>query len=555
MDEACPKLRPYDGWWYKSVPEVQASSKSKEGEKLVTATWVPFTALDNDRLERGLIDKGFREFPGEAVVHDEFGQRMCKVSYEKMTISPLYWEGFVAPVRRAIWIQMKCTDDAQGGVPVPPEWDLIIEAAYQETLPWINLRAADSTVEKIVALTGALSKYVLVFRLCDPDHATLTTKKCLEEGPLLFDKDESFRLIRGYVPYHITVIRAVCEADIDQGGTSKSKTSSAKPILLPSPFEPTLLETIIPPNDLIFSVHGIGQKFAGRLGTNFINDCELLRGGLCEAVAQRGGNVESLLLLPVNWRTDLKMGIKSYFADDQAEAQELEAEESFEELVKRITLENIPAVRDVASDVGLDILLYMTPAYFKRIIRKALSEIHRQYAIFLRSYGEGARTTRISFIGHSLGAAIVADLISFIPKDNNQHSWRCPAQATIENLGFPVDKFFALGSPLSMFFLLKQLKPKSCMDNIHEIYLERCSIEDGRAGEQYPSIPDPEDDSELRPKNVVFACKELYNIFHPCDPIAYRIEPLIVPPKDMELFKLPVKLPYNKVLLLLHTWL
>lgn len=576
------KLRSYDGWWWRAaaVPAVD----SKTGEPGPIEAWVALGVADNDRLERGLADPSLCEFPEGTVVHDTNGQRMCLVDYANMEMRPLYWSGPGLPVRRCIWMEMKSlTEDLEGGAPVASDWDAALEAAYQANAEWLAQDPAGKVVEKIVALPEPLAALALILRQGEPHGAKLIAARKLDRptGLLpsgIFERDCTIRLIRGYIPYHIAVMGAIQMAQSGKssrssgGSKSPPAPSGIKPMVLPSPFElPLPEEEISPPKELVFAVHGIGQKFAGRLGGNFIYDCECLRTRMCQAVTLRGGKLEDITLLPVNWRSGLKMGIQSWFPGGQRKS-----EESFEELVARITLDNIPAVRDVASDVGLDILLYMTPGYFRRIIESALCEIRRQYQIFLRANGPRASDTKVSFIGHSLGSAIVSDLLSFIAEDESDCALAKSAMAVFRNLGFSVDRFFAIGSPLPMFFLLKQLRPKGCLPNVHAMY-KQCTAgqlavpgaEEGGDNEFYPSLPEPSSSRELKPRDVYFACREMYNIFHPYDPrkttlapylitnhttvpddsstiVAYRMEPLVVPPEEMLRFTKPVLLPYCK---------
>lgn len=97
---------------------------------------------------------------------------------------------------------------------------------------------------------------------------------------------------------------------------------------------------------------------------------------------------------------------------------------------------------------------------------------------------------------------------------------------------------------MPIFFLLKQLKPYSCIGASHDkVLLERHS---GRSS--YPSTAQVKSSEVevLKPRHLIFACNELYNVFHPCDPIAYRMEPLVLNPVEMKRFSLPVKIPYHK---------
>ncbi|XP_057503098.1 phospholipase SGR2 isoform X1 [Actinidia eriantha] len=84
-------------------------------------------------------------------------------------------------------------------------------------------------------------------------------------------------------------------------------------------------------------------------------------------------------------------------------------------------------------------------------------------------------------------------------------------------LEFEVDTFFAVGSPLGVFLALRN---------------SRIGIGKGQDYWEEENI------SEEMP-----ACRQMFNIFHPFDPVAYRIEPLIC--KEC-ISKRPVIIPYHK---------
>ncbi|KAK8681498.1 hypothetical protein V6N13_053900 [Hibiscus sabdariffa] len=84
-------------------------------------------------------------------------------------------------------------------------------------------------------------------------------------------------------------------------------------------------------------------------------------------------------------------------------------------------------------------------------------------------------------------------------------------------LEFKVDTFFAVGSPLGVFLALRNIR-----------------IGLGKGQEYW----DEENVSEEMP-----ACHQMFNIFHPFDPVAYRVEPLVC--KEY-ITKRPVIIPYHK---------
>ncbi|KAJ4964881.1 hypothetical protein NE237_016730 [Protea cynaroides] len=84
-------------------------------------------------------------------------------------------------------------------------------------------------------------------------------------------------------------------------------------------------------------------------------------------------------------------------------------------------------------------------------------------------------------------------------------------------LEFKVDTFFAVGSPLGVFLALRNI---------------RIGIGKGKEYWQDGSICEE-----------VPACRQMFNIFHPFDPVAYRVEPLVC--KEY-ISKRPVIIPYHK---------
>ncbi|XP_068647441.1 phospholipase SGR2 [Aristolochia californica] len=84
-------------------------------------------------------------------------------------------------------------------------------------------------------------------------------------------------------------------------------------------------------------------------------------------------------------------------------------------------------------------------------------------------------------------------------------------------LEFKVDTFFAVGSPLGVFLALRNIR-----------------IGIGRGQEYW---------KDEKIKEEMPACCRMFNIFHPFDPVAYRLEPLV---SEEYISKRPVIIPYHK---------
>ena len=87
----------------------------------------------------------------------------------------------------------------------------------------------------------------------------------------------------------------------------------------------------------------------------------------------------------------------------------------------RRTLNTIPALRSIANDVVLDVLLYLTPNYCYDVLRSVTDQIFSVYGLFNKTFPDFAsRGGKFSLIGHSLGSVICWDLLSL--KKNSMHN-------------------------------------------------------------------------------------------------------------------------------------
>ena len=111
------------------------------------------------------------------------------------------------------------------------------------------------------------------------------------------------------------------------------------------------------------------------------------------------------------------------------------------------------------------------------------------------------------------------------------------------HLDYEINDFYALGSPIGLFQMLKGKTIAGRPTPADPKRAQSGSMDDpmfdspapGRNGNK----PTPANDATVSsPK-----CEQIFNIFHPTDPISYRIEPLISP--AMAGLK-PQPLPYTK---------
>lgn len=308
---------------------------------------------------------------------------------------------------------------------------------------------------------------------------------------------------------------------------------------------------------LILVTHGIGQRLGLRLDSvNFVHDVNTLRKTLKAVYAEspdlRALNAEldshaksncRIQVLPICWRHLLdfpKHSLKQNRAEHDLGDSGFGDDDQYPSL-NDITVEGVPAVRNLITDLALDILLYQSPAYKDHISRIVLEECNRIYHLFMER--NPTFNGKVSMIGHSLGSAIMFDLLC--------RQGRKPTRPRKDKhpmkLDFEVEDFYALGSPIGLFQMLKG-RTITARDPINRSRNTSATMDDpmldsaalGGGGKR----PTPNID-ELTGEMPVSSpkCAQVFNIFHPTDPISYRMEPLISP--MMSTLK-PQPLPYTK---------
>jgi hypothetical protein len=502
--------------------------------------WAPFSCIDRDRIEAE-----FRAGAGKTAVSAHSGQRLWLADAELLQMSPLYWKGgSVVPLRRSLWMVMPGDpqEDSQGGIPCPLDWEQELEAAVSGQASWLDYDSdtKETEMERSIQLGGVLAGYLLHLRRGIKSMATLVPlpsnpgRQSIIKGILPTVPPKPIRLLRGYTAYYTAMVTAINKPQMTppSAPAASSMTPPPKTVQIPpSPFESSEVPGPKPVKHIIFVVHGIGQKLAERFGYGFVSAINSLRRYVLTAANGRDLDLEDVYILPIEWRIELDMG-SGYFAPHSEDSSAAE----FDSLMAAITLPTVPAVRTLATDVTMDVLLYMTPRHFNRIIDSCVNEIRRVHSLFTK-YNPGSNDTKISLIGHSLGSALVCDLLGItLDHDTASVAELQSSMLAIQNrLGFPVENFFSFGSPLPLFMLLKHIKPIACVGSVDiESMLDKARLD----FTYYQT--------ENYPKMGFLGCKQLYNLFMPYDPVAFRMEPLIVPPSDRADIIEPALVPYRK---------
>uniref|UniRef100_A0A8D2HGY8 DDHD domain-containing protein n=1 Tax=Urocitellus parryii TaxID=9999 RepID=A0A8D2HGY8_UROPR len=266
---------------------------------------------------------------------------------------------------------------------------------------------------------------------------------------------------------------------------------------------------------IVFVVHGIGQKMdQGRIIKNTAMMREAARKIEERHFSNHATHVE---FLPVEWRSKLTLD---------------------GDTVDSITPDKVRGLRDMLNSSAMDIMYYTSPLYRDELVKGLQQELNRLYSLFCsRNPDFEEKGGKVSIVSHSLGCVITYDIMTgwnpvrlyeqllqkeeelpderwmsyeerhlldelYITKrrlreiEERLHELKASSITQTPALKFKVENFFCMGSPLAVFLALRGIRP-------------------GNTGSQ----------DHILPREI---CNRLLNIFHPTDPVAYRLEPLIL---------------------------
>lgn len=175
--------------------------------------------------------------------------------------------------------------------------------------------------------------------------------------------------------------------------------------------------------------------------------------------------------------------------------------------LRDITAESIPAVRNLISDVMLDIPYYLSH-HKKKMVEAVVKEANRVYRLWCRNNPGFQDFGRVHLIAHSLGSVMALDILSKQPT-------KLPPELNFMNktvrddiFEFDTKGLFFCGSPAGFFLLLNRspLIP--------------------RRGRDKPGADGEDLSTSLAGEANTYGClavDNLYNVMHYNDPIAYRL--------------------------------
>ncbi|NWW16134.1 DDHD2 Phospholipase, partial [Falcunculus frontatus] len=495
--------------------------------------WVPFSAQDSERLEEA---HGAGKDQDDVVVPTSGGRYDVHLRTRQRVA--VYWEEEVSEVRRCTWFYKGDKDNKF--IPYSESFSEELEEAY------------------MIAVT--LDEWKK--KLESPNREVI-----ILHNPKLM------------VHYHPVASSDDWVSTPTEQGRPRTVKRGVENIAVEIPSgEPLQID------HLVFVVHGIGPACDIRFRSivQCVNDFRNVSLSMLQAhfkKAQEQQQVGRVEFLPVNWHSSLH----STGVDVDLE---------------RITLPSINRLRHFINDTILDVFFYNSSTYCQTIVDTVASEMNRLHQLFLQRNPQFKGG--VSIAGHSLGSLILFDLLTNQKADPEEDEHRAQGSRTNSSTGGieevkEILKKLELSEYCDVFekekmdrqalFLCTETNLKEMgiplgprMKILHYISstteMKVCFLHGLCSSRHIPSHSIPltqgplSNYPQLNYKPTIFfafgspigmfltvrgvkridpnyslpTCKGFFNIFHPFDPVAYRIEPMIVPDLEFE----PMLLPHHK---------
>ncbi|XP_009467164.1 PREDICTED: phospholipase DDHD2 [Nipponia nippon] len=472
--------------------------------------WIPFSTQDSERLEEA---HGSGRDKEDLVVPTSGGR--YDVHLKKRQRVAVYWEEEVSEVRRCTWFYKGDKDNKY--IPYSETFSKELEEAYMIAV----------TLDEWKKKLESPSREIIILH-----------------NPKLM------------VHYH-----PVATSD-DWGSTP---TEQGRPRTVKRGVENIAAE--IPNGEplqidhLVFVVHGIGPACDIRFRSiiQCVNDFRNVSLSMLQAhfkKAQEQQQIGRVEFLPVNWHSSLH----STGVDVDLE---------------RITLPSINRLRHFINDTILDVFFYNSSTYCQTIVDTVASEMNRLYQLFLQR--NPLFKGGVSIAGHSLGSLILFDLLTNqkAAPEEDEHS-KEGSRTTSSNKGIEEVTEILTKLELSEYcdVFEKEKMDRQALFLCTEENLKEMGIPLGprmkilhyissktemQVSANYPQLNykptiffafgspigmflTVRGVKRINPNYSLPTCKGFFNIFHPFDPVAYRIEPMIVPDLEFE----PMLLPHHK---------
>uniref|UniRef100_A0A8C3TIX8 DDHD domain containing 2 n=1 Tax=Chelydra serpentina TaxID=8475 RepID=A0A8C3TIX8_CHESE len=493
--------------------------------------WIPFSRQDSAKLEEA---HNSRKDDEQLVVPTEGGR--YDVHLKKRLRCAMYWEEEVSEVRRCTWFYKGDKDNKY--IPYSESFSEELEETYMIAI------TLDEWKKKLESPTREI---------------------IILHNPKLM------------VHYHPVTTSDDWGSTPTEQGRPRTVKRGAENISADIPVgEPLQID------HLVFVVHGIGPACDIRFRSivQCVNDFRTVSLSMLQAhfkKAQEQQQIGRVEFLPVNWHSPLH----STGVDVDLE---------------RITLPSINRLRHFINDTILDVFFYNSSTYCQTIVDTVASEMNRLYRLFLQrnpDFKGGA-----SIAGHSLGKEFspgyrgsqmgafeqgdiggVKEILKtlelseyygvFAKERMDTQALALCTEKDLKDMGIPLgprmkilhyvrtkEETQSKDAPRPESGSSPQLGSSSMNDGGKRQYLD---VGLGQVSANYPQLiykPDiffafgspigmfltVRGVKRIDPNYSLPTCKGFFNIFHPFDPVAYRIEPMIVPDLEFE----PMLLPHHK---------
>uniref|UniRef100_H2YTI5 DDHD domain-containing protein n=1 Tax=Ciona savignyi TaxID=51511 RepID=H2YTI5_CIOSA len=447
--------------------------------------WCPFSYVDSQSLENAARELANGQ--GCDVVRTDGGR--YDVSFTTRERTSVYWDEPAAMVRRCTWFNKS---DAESRF-----------TPYEESLAESLEREYHEIVSK-----GMWHKQI-----------------DLGKGEMIVVHN----------PQLIVHFQPIVQAEPDFGAVREAQMRSK---VVKRGIAATDFVKIIPENEcgtpdhVVFLCHGIGPvcDLRSRSVVECVDDFRAIHLSLLRSHFKNGlesNKAHRIEFLPIHWHRAL-----------HGDATGVDRN------IRRLTLPSISRLRHFTNETLLDILFYSSPVYCQTIAETIGNEINSLHKLFMSRNPNFKGSVSLS--GHSLGSLILFDLLCHqnspsaatpapsqsFPQTHSgtsqtsEHSetlnppMDTPQQLSSSNsfdtgtgqpavrypqLDFQPHALFAMGSPIGMFLTVRGI-------------------------------------SELGEDFALPTCPGFINIFHPFDPVAYRVEPLINPDFNLK----PILVPHYK---------
>ncbi|KAF9128309.1 hypothetical protein BGW39_005181 [Mortierella sp. 14UC] len=283
-------------------------------------------------------------------------------------------------------------------------------------------------------------------------------------------------------------------------GTPQAQTQSS------SPSATTDNKTDQPAHHVIFVVHGMGRQLEVPFGNYEKNECT--RTVLQSQFHELETNVH---IIPIEWHAKLHSMV--------------------DERMALASLRTVPKVRLVMNDYMADILYYFNPHFGTQIVRMIVDELNEAYDLFLEKHPDF--NGKISVYALSLGGVAMFDILTCQDDDDAEEEQSEASTA-------------ATGNPARAEVKTEETKEGE-KDCVQEPPTKKARVRKQDQPKFRAVIPKLKFRPEYlftvgSPVGAVMVMRNLdwetfhppddiihHNLFHPFDPLGYRLEPLIDP--------------------------